>query len=219
MITFFFIPSTTAMGAAQISIPPGYPNGTTQSNQTNATASERRRLDLGSLELKEGVCEEGRGGYLARSGGWEQAHAWGMRGGGCAKDFHLCLIEQLGGEDGGAEIAARDTEIAPRGRASAEICRVEYPSGVVQGKGAGRAGSLGWKPARPGDQGAAAMDRSRQPWLEVLWTRFAADLADRRDSRPARGERQNRAPILSVDAYVRYISSSRDSLFQNSLYK
>jgi hypothetical protein len=44
-----------------------------------------------------------------------------MRGGGCAKAFHLCLIKQLGGEDGGTEIAARDTEIAPRGRASAEI--------------------------------------------------------------------------------------------------
>jgi hypothetical protein len=98
----------------------------------------------------------------------------------------------------------------PAGEGERRDCRVEYPSGVVQGKGAGRAGSHGWKPARPGDQGAAAMDWSRQSWLEVLWTRFATDLADRRDLRPARGERQNRAPILSVDAYVRYISSSRE---------
>jgi hypothetical protein len=42
MITFFFVPSTAAMGATQISIPPGYPSGTTQSNQTNATASEEK---------------------------------------------------------------------------------------------------------------------------------------------------------------------------------
>jgi len=39
MITFFFVvPSTAAMDATQISIPPGYPSGTTQSNPTNATA-------------------------------------------------------------------------------------------------------------------------------------------------------------------------------------
>jgi hypothetical protein len=72
-------------------------------------------------------------------GGWEQVHAWGMRGGGCAKAFHLCLTEQLGGEDGGAEIATRDAEIAPRGRAS-------LPRG-------GRA------PRLP--------RRARQPWMEA----------------------------------------------------
>jgi hypothetical protein len=44
--------------------------------------------------------------------------------------------------------------------------------------GAGRAGSHGWKPTRPRDWGAAAMDWSRQPWMEALWARFAADLAD-----------------------------------------
>jgi hypothetical protein len=45
--------------------------------------------------------------------------------------------------------------------------------------GAGHAGNHGWKPARPGDRGVAAMDWSRQPWMEALWARFAADLADR----------------------------------------
>jgi hypothetical protein len=35
--------------------------------------------------------------------------------------------------------------------------------------------------------------------------RFAA-----MDASPARGEKQNCAPIFSVDAYVRYINSSRD---------
>lgn len=93
------------------------------------------------------------------------------------------------------------------------ICSVEQWFGSVSGLRSehhNKKKHHGWKPARSGDQGAAAMDWSRQPWLEVLWTRFATDLVDRRDSRPARGERQNRAPILSVDAYVRYISSSRE---------
>jgi hypothetical protein len=46
--------------------------------------------------------------------------------------------------------------------------------------GARRAGNHGWKPVRSGDRGVAAMDWSWQPWMEALWARFAADLADRR---------------------------------------
>jgi hypothetical protein len=79
---------------------------------------------------------------------------------GCAKAFHLCLTEQLGGEDGGAEIATRDAEIAPRGRASlprgrasAEIaasCKAAM-DGSRRGRGTGAQlpwigrGNHGWK--------------------------------------------------------------------------
>jgi hypothetical protein len=45
MITFFVVPSTAAMDATQVSIPPGYPSGTTQSNPTNATAYRLQRRE------------------------------------------------------------------------------------------------------------------------------------------------------------------------------
>jgi hypothetical protein len=62
-----------------------------------------------------------------------------MRGGGCAKDFHLCLTEQLGGEDGGAEIAMRDAEIAA-GRVRGSTCggRADAMSGGGVVKPCGR---------------------------------------------------------------------------------
>jgi hypothetical protein len=51
MITFFFVvPSTAAMDATQVSIPPGYPSGTTQSNPTNATAYRLQRREGWNLE-------------------------------------------------------------------------------------------------------------------------------------------------------------------------
>jgi hypothetical protein len=51
---------------------------------------------------------------------------------------------------------------------------------------------------------------SRQPWMEALW-RDSRRIWQTGEIHGERGERQNRAPISSVDAYVTYISSSRDS--------
>jgi hypothetical protein len=45
--------------------------------------------------------------------------------------------------------------------------------------------------------------------MEALWARLAADLANRRDSRRA-WRKAEPCTNFSVDAYVTYISSSRD---------
>jgi hypothetical protein len=188
MITFFFVPSTIAMGAAQISIPPAYPNGTTQSNQTNATALERRRLDLGSLELEEGVYEEGRGGYLARSGG--------MGAGACVGDARGRMRQGLPSMPDRA-IGGRGWRgrACPAGEGEHRDCHVEYPSGVVQGKGSRARGQPRMEVGAAGGPGrgchglvAAAMDGSFVGEIRGGFGRPARFAA--MDASPAREERQ-----------------------------